>query len=244
MTDVISLAQELAEVARLVEDDELGTAFGRFTKRAIGTIPGCAHASITVRTDLGVVETIGDDPRDVDLLASGPIIEAVTYHEPRRLDDVATDQRWPAFSAKVAQAGLRSCLALPIATNKSAAAVFSLFSDQPGQFGESSHDLVMLLTLHAGVVFDNVSLFHDSTRLVEQLRAALLTRAVVGRAQGLLMHRFGYDTDTAFEALRTASQNSNTKLRDLAAALVEAHDRGDFEETMRRLPLPAAGDLV
>ncbi|WP_018681173.1 GAF and ANTAR domain-containing protein [Actinokineospora enzanensis] len=244
MTDVLSLAQELAEVTRLVEADDLTTAFDRFTRRAVDTVPGCAHASITVRTARGLVETLGDDPRDLDLVTSGPILEAVTHAEPRRLDDVATDQRWPAFSAQAALLGLRGCLALPVVTRGPSRAVFTLFSDEPNRFDESAYDLVILLTLHAGVVFDNVSLYHDTTRLVEQLRTALGTRVTIGRAQGLLMAHFGYTSDRAFDSLRTASQNGNAKLRDLSAALVDAHDRGVFADTLRTLRFAELGDLV
>ncbi len=239
MSDVLTLAQELAEVTRLVEDDDLASAFERFTTRTVATVPGCVHASITVRTPQGAVETIGDSQLDLGLLTSGPIIEAVTFREPRRLADVAADQRWPAFSAELAAHGLRGCLSLPAVTD-GAAAVLTLFSDEPDQFGDSSYDLVMLLTLHAGTVFDNVSLYQDSGRLVAQLRAALETRALVGRAQGLMMHRFGLDTEGAFDALRTASQHSNRKLRDVARELVEAHDRGVLEDSLRGLSLPAA----
>ena len=92
--DVLTVARELAEITRLVEDDDFATTLARFVARAVRTVPGCGHALITVRA-AGVVETVASD-RDaaVDVTAPGPVIEAVTFAEPRRLDDVATDQRW------------------------------------------------------------------------------------------------------------------------------------------------------
>lgn len=69
---------------------------------------------------------------------------------------------------------------------------------------------------------------------------ALRTRSLIGRAQGLLMRRFEYDSDKAFDSLRQASQNSNTKLRDLAALVVQAHEDGRFETEVDKLALFAA----
>jgi hypothetical protein len=129
---------------------------------------------------------------------------------------------------------------VPLSTVGEESAVLTLLSHEPNRFGETAYDVVLLLTLHAGVVFDNASLYHDSNNLVTQLRAALRTRALVGRAQGLVMRHFKYDTDEAFEVLKRASQNSNTKLRDLAALLVHAHESGTFESAVDNLAVTAA----
>jgi GAF domain-containing protein len=239
--DLLTVARELAEITRLVEDDDFGATLQRFVARVARTVPGCDHATITVRTR-GAVETVAESGQvGLDESESGPVLEAVTFGEPRRLEDVATDQRWPGFAARVAGAGYRSCLALPLPTQSESSAVFTLYSATPHQFDDTSYDLVLLFALHAGAVFDNAALYHDSRQLVEQLRAALRTRSIVGRAQGLLMHRFGYGTDAAFTALKAASQNSNTKLRDIAGLLITGHEDGDFETTLQKLALTAAG---
>lgn len=240
--DITTIARELAEITRLVEDDDFGRTLERFVNRVAQTIPGCDDALLTVRSQNGVesvssTRTLGFDP-----LLPGPIIEAVTFNEPRRLDDVGADQRWPAFTAVLANAGYQSCLSLPLSIKGEDTAVLTLFARTPDQFADTAYDVVLLLTLHAGVVFDNASLYHDSSKLVTQLRTALHTRALVGRAQGLLMRHFDYDTDRAFAALTRASQNSNTKLRDLAGLIVRAHEDGSFEPTLQQLALTAAGE--
>jgi len=131
---------------------------------------------------------------------------------------------------QLVNAGYRSCLTLPLSTRGDDSAVLTLLSYKPEQFGESSYDIVLLLTLHAGVAFDNATIYHDCMELVSQLRTALRTRSIVGRAQGLLMRDRDYDSDTAFEALKRASQNKNVKLRDLATQLVAAHENGSFDQ--------------
>jgi GAF domain-containing protein len=239
--DVYTLAQELAEITRLVEQDDFGATLDRFVARIVRTVPGCDRALITVR-GRGLVQTVTDtDGLGFDPIMPGPIVEAVTFDEPRRLDDVTSDQRWPSFSAHLAGAGFGSCVALPLSTHRrDDTAVLSLLSHQPHKFTDIAYDVVLLLTLHAGVMFDNAALYHDSTKLVEQLRSALRTRSLVGQAQGMLMRQFNIDADHAFDALRRSSQNSNTKLRDLSGLLIAAHEQGQFEDALAKLALTAA----
>jgi len=237
----LPLAHELAEITRLVEEDDFGATLDRFVTRIARTVPGCDGALLIVRSN-GMMQTVTNTQAlGVDPITPGPIVEAATFDEPRRLDDVAADQRWPSFSAQLADAGFRSCIALPLATQQGQeTAVLTLLSTAPATFTQLTYDVVLLLTLHAGVMFDNATLYHDSNQLVGQLRTALQTRSLVARAQGMLMRQFDIDSDHAFEALKRSSQNSNTKLRDLAGLLIAAHEQGEFEDTLARLALTAA----
>jgi AmiR/NasT family two-component response regulator len=56
--------------------------------------------------------------------------------------------------------------------------------------------------------------------LIEQLRSSLASRGVIDQALGIIMAREHCPPDRAFAILRSASQNSNTKLRDIASAVV------------------------
>jgi transcriptional regulator with GAF, ATPase, and Fis domain len=242
-TDLQTLAQELTEITRLVEDDDLDSTLRRYVDRVVHTVDGCDHASITVDTKTGP-ETVtggaepllsyltGNSPGDVS-----PIVEVLRYREPRRLPDVDSDQRWPEFGARMAKAGYHSALCLPLDTKAEPAAAFTLFSRKPNEFADTSYDMVLLFALHAGVAFDNVSLYSDCQTLVKHLRDALGTRSVIGQAQGLLMHCHGYGTEAAFGALRTASQHHNTKLREVARILVEAQQSDQLDAALRRFGL-------
>jgi GAF domain-containing protein len=251
--DVLSLSQELAEITRLVEDDDLEASLARYIRRLIRTVPGCDQASISV-LDGDQIETVAGvsdrpsavaDPtgasRRSDAAEAGPIMEALRYGEPRRLPDVSEDQRWPQFAARLVALGLRSALVLPIASRSEPAAALTLYSRQPNQFVDTSYDVVLVFALHAGVVFDNAALYQDSQALVTQLRDALRTRSTIGQAQGLLMHRYGYQSDQAFEALRKVSQNHNVKLRQIAQDLVAAHGERRLEQCLTDLGLVGPG---
>ncbi|MGW5053841.1 ANTAR domain-containing protein [Actinokineospora sp. NPDC004072] len=236
---VLTLAQELAEVSRLADDDDVNAVLSRFVTRLADTVPGVTEVTITVRTADGAetVAAIELDRVGESATADDPIAEALEHREPRRIDDTSVDQRWPAFSASIGARGYRSLLALPIPTRRPASAVLTLFSDTPHQFDETAYDLVLLLALHAGAVFDNAQLYHDSRDLVDQLKAALATRQAIGQAQGLLMRHFTIDGPAAFDLLKRASQNSNSKLRQIADTLITAHDRGTLPETLAHFGL-------
>ena len=242
--ELVTIAQELAQITRLVENDDFGATLDRFVARIVRLVPGCDRAILTVRSD-GAVETVaGADSLSFDPIAPGPVVEAVTYGEPRRLDNVANDQRWPTFAAQIANAGFRSCVALPLSNRSDDTAVLTLFSAQADRFADTAYELVLLLAAHAGTVVDNASLYHDSTQLITQLRTALHTRSLVGRAQGMLMRHYGCDSDTAFATLKRASQNTNTKLRDIAAQLVTAHEQGELDTALDQLGFTAPHELA
>ncbi|AXB46090.1 response regulator [Prauserella sp. PE36] len=250
-TELLTISQELAEVSRLVEDDDVTGALGRFAERVLRTVPGCAAVTVTMtgaraeQADVvAACATPGAAAPTQDMLTGdGPLVEALRYREPRRVDDTHTDQRWPRFSARLAEHGYRSVLVLPVPTRRcggsGGSAVLTVFSDEPHRFDETVHDVALLLTVHAGVVFDNAQLFHDSRRLVDHLKVALETRQTIGQAQGLLMRHFGCDAQGGFHLLKGASQNTNTKLRDVAEMLVSAHEQDTFDSALTKFRLDA-----
>lgn len=242
---ILELAQELTEISRLVDNDDVSTTLSRFVSRVVQTVPDCEEAAITVRAN-GLSEIVARHHKLADAVSepsraalgaelvteSGLMHETLVYGEPRRIPDLAADHRFPSFAASAINAGYRSCLFLPLASAGSDAAAFSLFSAKPDAFGETSYDLVLLFTLNAGVAFDNVKLYDDSNKLVAQLRTALGTRTVIGQAQGILMHRYDLAPDVAFEVLKRCSQDGNVKLRALSLELVDAQSQGSLDKTL------------
>jgi hypothetical protein len=53
-----------------------------------------------------------------------------------------------------------------------------------------------------------------------RLQARLASMPVIEQAKGIIMGKYGWPEDRAFDALRQASQRKNVKLRDLAAGIV------------------------
>ncbi|SDM42174.1 GAF and ANTAR domain-containing protein [Allokutzneria albata] len=231
---LLTLAQELAEVSRLVEDDDVTNAIGRFVGRVARTVPGCAETELSELTDEGIIVIASSGTADpLPGKVSGPISEALRYREPRRLDDTRSDRRWPDFGTRLERRGFRSCLTLPLPARRSTA-VLTLFSAQPHQFAETAYDIMLLLTVQAGVILDNATLFQDGHRMIEQLQTALDTRQAIGQAQGLVMRCCHCDAPESFRVLVSASQNSNTKLREVATTLVTAHEQDTLANALAK----------
>ncbi len=72
-----------------------------------------------------------------------------------------------------------------------------------------------------------------ASRESEQLQSALSTRDRIGQAKGIIMERFKIDDVRAFEMLRKLSQDTDTKLLDVAHRVIDT--RAD-DRTAARFP--------
>jgi response regulator NasT len=66
------------------------------------------------------------------------------------------------------------------------------------------------------IVLRRFAEYHD-------LEGAFERRALIEQAKGILMERHSIDDDSAFEVLREHARNTNRKLIDIAAAVVDGH---------------------
>ncbi|CAM5745689.1 ANTAR domain-containing protein [Streptomyces afghaniensis] len=71
----------------------------------------------------------------------------------------------------------------------------------------------------SAVALERAERLHVLQEEVEQLRQAIASRPVIDQARGILMATHGCTSDEAWHILRETSQLSNTKLRDVAAAV-------------------------
>jgi AmiR/NasT family two-component response regulator len=84
--------------------------------------------------------------------------------------------------------------------------IFAYITDSETDEWQSSIDIVLR----------RFTEYHD-------LEGAFGRRAVTERAKGILMERHSVDDADAFEMLRDQSRRANTKLADVAAAVVDGH---------------------
>ncbi|HEY0473619.1 MAG TPA: GAF and ANTAR domain-containing protein [Kribbella sp.] len=147
----------------------------------------------------------------------GPLVVAMRKRTTVLIRDTTTDDRWPEWAAKVAALGVRSVLDVPLATGrdtKRSVGVLGLYSPAPDAFDEDDEAIAHILARHASVAL-------ASARHEETMALAVDARKLVGQAMGILMERFDVDGDRAFAILKRYSQDTNTKLRDVAQQLVD-----------------------
>jgi GAF domain-containing protein len=227
------LASEIAEVARLLEDDDNHTVMVRLVRLAVDLVPSCDEAGLTVFAADGRKTVEVTDPavrrcHDEQFAAGhGPVVEALDFREPRRVDDARTERRWLRFRATAQREGLLSCLALPVSTAPGyPSAAIAFYARAPQAFCEGSHDIALLFAALGGTALRNVTLYSHSQRLIQNLRRALVSRATIDQATGILMAQRRVSPEEAFQILITASQNYNVRLAEIARRIVASTESG------------------
>jgi GAF domain-containing protein len=216
-TDV---AESFAELARaLLAEPDTQHTLQRIVDLAVETVDGCDHAGMSlVRSNRVDTPAASDDvgPK-VDALQTetgeGPCLSAIRDHEVFQTDDLATEDRWPEFSARaVEETGVRSILGLRLFVAEDTLGALNLYSRRPGAFDEDDRAVGAVFATHAAVAFSTAQ--HDA-----QMDQALASRDLIGQAKGILMNREGVTADKAFAMLRQTSQSLNVKLREVAAGV-------------------------
>jgi hypothetical protein len=225
-------AAELADVARLAEDDVDPThVLRRILDHATTLVPGCTGAGLTVLTGEDHRTAAFTDERvdrchavQFEPRGSGPARETLRFGEPRRSDRLARETRWPEFARTAVAQGFGSCLALPLHSDSSGATALNLYADATDVFAGTTFDVALLFAAQGGVALDNAARYRDSQDTIHHLHETLTTRSVIERAKGVLMREHHVSSDDAFGLLRGQSQTTHRRLRDVALSLLESHD--------------------
>jgi GAF domain-containing protein len=157
-----------------------------------------------------------------DRVESGPCHEAFMANELGMVEDLAQAGRWPEYEQRAATMGLRAVLAVPMNAFGQTIGVINIYRDRVGPWSVEDVEMAEIVTaMGAGYVL-HADRMRGQHQLAEQLQRALEGRDLIGQAKGMLMAHHGIDADTAFERLRAVSQDTNQKLREVAAKLVAA----------------------
>ena len=229
------MARALARVARELQDESgLERTLHAVVASAVNTIPGAEFGGITeVRKggqELDVRYASDQIVVDVDTaqyrLRQGPCLDAAYRHLTVRVDDLAKEDRWPAFAQRALDRGLRSMLSFQLYVERDNLGALNLYSRRAQAFDDESENVGLLFAAHAAVAV-------AGAKVQDQLRVGLNTRDLIGQAKGILMERYRITADQAFLVLTRASQDTNTKLHTLAEHLTATG------ELPRRVDAPA-----
>jgi len=192
---------------------------------------GLLSCGMTMRSNGRPVTVACSDPLAAQVdevqyaLDDGPCLRAMRDGHVVRIEDTADKARWPEFEARAAARGIRSCLALPLRSgppNSDGPTVgaLNLYARTASAFGAAEARRAENFAQNASGALTLAMRMASHAALIEQLRSSLVSRAVIDQALGIIMARERCGQDRAFAILRTASQHSNVKLRDIATAIV------------------------
>jgi len=221
--------REVAELVQLLQQGaiDVDSVLDELIASAATSVPGARHAAITVADRDGTVHTASSTGRCLELLdkiqqahREGPCLYAPWEQRVILMDDVALDERWPAFSRDaVEQTPIRSIMSFQLFTEHQTMAALNLYAEQPGVFDDDAVELGLIFATHTALAWKLV-------RREEQFRSALASRDLIGQAKGIVMERFKIDSVQAFELLKRLSQNSNTPVAAVARRLIESEPLG------------------
>jgi GAF domain-containing protein len=150
----------------------------------------------------------------------GPCLAAMREGQLVLVDSMAEDGRWPSFGKRAASMGVRSSLSLPLLADGAPTGALNVYAPQEAAFGPEQVGRGERLAQYGSGALTLVLRLTSVIARNEQLRASLESRAVIDQAMGVIMAVRRCTRDQALAILRTASQNQNVKLRDLAADIV------------------------
>jgi GAF domain-containing protein len=193
---------------------------------AAGLVSGGLSCGMTMQPNGRPVTVACSDPVAARVdevqyeLDDGPCLHAMRDGHMVRIADTSDKARWPEFEARAGIHGIRSCLALPLNAAGRPVGALNLYAPTASAFGAAEVRRAENFAEYASGALTLSLRMASHAALIEQLRSSLASRTVIDQALGIIMAREHCTQARAFAILRSASQNSNTKLRDIATAIV------------------------
>jgi GAF domain-containing protein len=226
LTDQPNHYRTFAEIGQIkFSETDLNGVFERVAGLARRSLPGADAAAVTtIREFVSRTVATSDESRRLEEWQHerrrGPSVDAAAGNLPVVVVDATTDARWADWSAVAAAAGLRAALSVGLPMHDSISGALTVYSATPSAFEVESIVLAQTLAGYAAVALANAHLFDTTVGLADHMRRAMEHRAVIEQAKGIIMGDRRCTADEAFAILTKISQDSNRKLRDVAAALV------------------------
>ena len=169
-------------------------------------------------------EALRLDEKQYDL-GNGPCLQALRSQHTVLIRDLQADEDWNTYASAVAAAGIRSVLAVPIATDPSSRAALNCYARSADNFNS---DRVARITAHAASISAILRLalrIHNSDPYPPHLRSALRSREIVDAAVSLIMLQNRCGRDHALKILQLAARTKNRGLHEIAADLLKGNPR-------------------
>jgi GAF domain-containing protein len=193
---------------------------------AARTVPGAEEVSVTLvdKKNAYTAAHTGQLALALDEsqyhLGYGPCLDASASATTLSLPDMTTEDRWPDFAAQALRAGVRSSLSIGLPLYEQITGALNIYAVGPAAFDDDAIILGRTFAGYAAVALTNAHLYDAQANLAQQMQAAMQSRAIIEQAKGIIIGSRHCTADEAFAILLRLSQDTNRKLREVAAALV------------------------
>jgi transcriptional regulator with GAF, ATPase, and Fis domain len=227
------LLESMSALSRLVTADEtLESTVARIAELSVIAIDSADECGVSLVTgrDIKTVAGTSDISHTIDSLqletGEGPCLSSIEEQATFYIPNMATDETWPSFSNLASETtGISSLLGYVLRVGDGSLGALNLMSTQVDAFDDQAIAAGAVFAAQAGVALSNALTHQKNEEKVEQLEEGIRTRQVIGEAVGIVMATRQVKADEAFEILKTISQHTNVKLKEVAAGLVERVDK-------------------
>jgi signal transduction protein with GAF and PtsI domain len=152
-------------------------------------------------------------------LGEGVVGYVAQRDEPAIILDVLEEPRYKEKEL-AKKMGLRSMLSVPMRVKDKVIGVINIYKFPRHEFSKTELDLLTTVANQAAICIENTELMVRSKVIQEELES----RKLVERAKGILMREYGLLEDEAFGRIRKKSMDSRRSMRDIAEAIILAHE--------------------
>jgi GAF domain-containing protein len=193
-------------------------------------ITGTSAAGLMLSDSNGRLHYVGASSEEIGLLElfqlqndEGPCLDCYrTGAAVVAVDLAQQSDRWPAFSRRALDAGVRSVHAFPMRVRRTVIGAMNVFGHTPGALAEDETRILQALADVATIALLQERALREAETLSEQLHFALNSRVVIEQAKGAVARTFGLSVDQAFTLLRDRARAERILLTDLARLVVES----------------------
>jgi GAF domain-containing protein len=224
MPNLTLLHEELASIVLVGRD--LAAVLTDLTSIARDVMPAAEAVSITLISNDHPFTAAHDGQiaLDADELQYqrdyGPCVDAGRSGQLFLVDDMRTDLRWPDYAQHAADRGVGSSLSVPLPFQSATLGAMNNYATRPHAFTEEDVEVAVAVAPWIAYVVNNASAAASAAEQTANMTAAMVTRAAIEQAKGILMERHKLTPDQAFTLLTRVSQHTGLKLRDVAQDLV------------------------
>ncbi|WP_285761778.1 GAF and ANTAR domain-containing protein [Nocardiopsis ansamitocini] len=210
----------------LLSQESVEDILESITALAVTTVEGCEEAGVllvnrndhTFSTPAATSDLVRESDRAQFECDEGPCLDAARHQQSFYVEDMANETRWPLYRPRAIELGVGSMMGFELFTYKGALGALDLYSSRPRAFDEHSREIGWVFASHAAVAV-------AASQREATLQEGYATRQEIGEAVGILMERHRLTSAAAFELLKKASMNTNTKLREIARRITRSGEK-------------------
>jgi GAF domain-containing protein len=226
----------------LLTDQVAGPAIARIARAALESIPGSLGAGATLINAQGrptsrasTSPLVEEADRLQYDLGEGPCLSSWAGATAVRVDNAATETRWPKWNEASARRGVMSCLSVPLLLEGNgmgpahAIGALKVYAERPHAFDAAAQHLLEHLAAPAALMLANIQAHETAQQLSDALKTSLHSRSVIDMAKGVLMERLNVDERGALRFLIDRSRQEGATLFAVALSVLDRPAEPDHE---------------